>query len=207
MLVLVRWCVCVCVCVFVCVLVCVRCRVCVCVCWCVRVCWCVCVCFVGVCVCWCVLVCVCGVCAGFSHDSQRAQTCTFEGPGASNTTKIPREDPQRKREQTNMGSGRGKKKNAKFWAPHPSGPHPSGVDPSGPHPSEPHPSKPHLFWVRAPPLRGALRGSTPSPGPPTQGQNETTRNVPLSEISDAPTKSGLSRPGLSRYFKTGPKSA
>ena len=29
----------------------------------------------------------------------RAQTCTFEGPGASNTTKIPREDPQREREK------------------------------------------------------------------------------------------------------------
>ena len=33
--------------------------------------------------------------AGVSHHSQRAQTFTFEGPGASNTTKIPREDPQR----------------------------------------------------------------------------------------------------------------
>ena len=29
-------------------------------------------------------------------DSPRAQTCTFQGPGASNTTKIPREDPQKK---------------------------------------------------------------------------------------------------------------
>ena len=35
----------------------------------------------------------------------RAQTCTFEGDGASNITKFPREDPQREG-----------KKRAKFWA-------------------------------------------------------------------------------------------
>ena len=33
--------------------------------------------------------------AGVSHDSPRAQTCTFLGSGASNTTKIQREDTQR----------------------------------------------------------------------------------------------------------------
>ena len=32
--------------------------------------------------------------AGASHDSPRAQTCTFEDPGASNTTNIPRRDTQ-----------------------------------------------------------------------------------------------------------------
>ena len=40
-------------------------------------------------------------------------TCTFEGPGASNTTKIPRKDPKREKE---MVAGEGKK-SAKFWAP------------------------------------------------------------------------------------------
>ena len=30
--------------------------------------------------------------AGVSHDNPRAQTCTFEGRGASNTTKFQRED-------------------------------------------------------------------------------------------------------------------
>ena len=59
---------------------------------------------------------------GVSHDSQRAQTCTFERPGASkhhqNSTRRP---PERHRNsETVAGKGR---KSAKFWAPHPSGPH------------------------------------------------------------------------------------
>ena len=33
----------------------------------------------------------------------------ISGPGASNTTKIPREDPQRERQKEHNGSGRGKK--------------------------------------------------------------------------------------------------
>ena len=37
------------------------------------------------------------------------QTCTFDGPGASNTTKIPREDPQEMEERMKI-VGRGKKK-------------------------------------------------------------------------------------------------
>ena len=45
-----------------------------------------------------------------------------EGPGASNTTKIQREDPQ-ERKRTKMGAGEGKT-SAKFWAPHPLGPPP-----------------------------------------------------------------------------------
>ena len=52
--------------------------------------------------------------AGVSHDSPRAQTCTFEGPSIQkNTTKIQREDPQRGTKRANMvargkeGSGRG----------------------------------------------------------------------------------------------------
>ena len=36
---------------------------------------------------------------GFHTTARELQTCTFEGPGASNTTKIPREDPQRKSEK------------------------------------------------------------------------------------------------------------
>ena len=68
------------------------------------------------------------------HDSPRAQTCTFDGPGL-------RKHHQRDKKSEN-GSGRGKK-SAKFLALHPSGPHPSGPHPSGPHPSGPHPSGPH----------------------------------------------------------------
>ena len=46
-----------------------------------------------------------------SHDSPRAQTCTFEGPGLKkNTTKIQREDPrEREKKQSENGCGRGKK--------------------------------------------------------------------------------------------------
>ena len=73
--------------------------------------------------------------------ARELQTCTFERPGASNTTKIPREDPQRE-EENEFSGGRGKKK-ARNFGPHPSGPHPSGPHPSGPHPSGPHPSGPH----------------------------------------------------------------
>ena len=67
--------------------------------------------------------------AAVSHDSPRVQTCTFEGPGASNTTKIPREDPQRERKRTKMGAGEGKKKR-EILGPHPSGPHPAKPQPS-----------------------------------------------------------------------------
>ena len=59
--------------------------------------------------------------AGVSHDSPRAQTCTFEGPGASNTTKIPREDPQRERKSEN-GGGRGNKKRESLGGPAEVGP-------------------------------------------------------------------------------------
>ena len=47
--------------------------------------------------------------AGVSHDSPRAQTCTFEG--FTKTTKIQREDPQRERQKgAKMGAGAEKKK-------------------------------------------------------------------------------------------------
>ena len=49
-----------------------------------------------------------------------------EGPGASNTTKIPRKDPKREEEERKMRREEGKK-SAKFWAPHPSGLHPFGA--------------------------------------------------------------------------------
>ena len=37
--------------------------------------------------------------SGLAHDSPRAQTCTLKGPGTSNTTKFPREDPQREKKE------------------------------------------------------------------------------------------------------------
>ena len=58
---------------------------------------------------------------GLHTTTRELQTCTFERPGASNTTKIPREDPPREGRKNEIFGGR-KKKSAKFWAPHPSGP-------------------------------------------------------------------------------------
>ena len=94
--------------------------------------------------------------AGLHTTARELQTRTFEGSGASNTTKIPREDTQRDKKSEN-GGGRGKK-SAKFWAP----------------------------TIRAPTLRGpALGGPTfsgfgpspfkPSPcvAPPSRTQNDT----------------------------------
>ena len=46
-----------------------------------------------------------------------------------NSTRRP---PERDRKKSEHGGERGKKKNAKCWATHPSGPHPSGLHPSGP---------------------------------------------------------------------------
>ena len=64
-------------------------------------------------------MCQCGP-RGFHTTAQELRTCTFQGCGASNTTKIPREHSQRRRKR-------------EFWA------HLRG-----------HPSGPHLFWVWAP---------------------------------------------------------
>ena len=58
---------------------------------------------------------------GFTRQPQELQTFTFDSPGASNTTKIPQEDTQRKTKRAEMEAERGEK-NAKFGALHPSGP-------------------------------------------------------------------------------------
>ena len=39
------------------------------------------------------------VAAGVSQDSPESPTCTFERPGASNTTKIPRKRPKERRKE------------------------------------------------------------------------------------------------------------
>ena len=46
---------------------------------------------------------------GLHTTTRELQTRTFERPGASNTTKIPREDPQRGKKRTNFVAGDGKK--------------------------------------------------------------------------------------------------
>ena len=70
---------------------------------------------------------------GSHTTAPELQTCTFEGPGASNTTKIPRKDPKRQEEERKLWREREKK--ARNFGPHPSGPHFFWVRP---HPSGPH---------------------------------------------------------------------
>ena len=78
---------------------------------------------------------------GLHMTTRELQTCTFERPGASNTTKNSTKGPTRDGEKNENCGGRGKKK-ARNFGPHPSGPHPSGpplflglgLHPSGPNP-------------------------------------------------------------------------
>ena len=62
-----------------------------------------------------------GEAAGVSHDSPRAQTRTFEGPGLQRHQNSTRRPPREGRKKEKSG-GRGKKKSAKFWAPTVRGP-------------------------------------------------------------------------------------
>ena len=71
-------------------------------------------------------------CDSFTRQP-RTQTCTFEGPGASNTTKIPQEHTEREGKKNVVGEGRKRE----ILGPPTSGPHfsrfPSfGAAPSGP---------------------------------------------------------------------------
>ena len=76
-----------------------------------------------------------------SHTTARElQTCTFERPGASNTTKIPRKGPTREGEKNKNCGGRRKKKR-KILGPHRSGPTLRGPTPSGPLGLAPHKKK------------------------------------------------------------------
>ena len=59
---------------------------------------------------------------GFTRQPERAQTCIFERPGASNTTKIPQEDLPKREERIKFPAGE-RKKSAEFGPPNPSGPH------------------------------------------------------------------------------------
>ena len=54
---------------------------------------------------------------GFTRQPENSKRAHFRAPGASNTTKIPRKDPQRERRKSENGAREGEKKSAKFWAP------------------------------------------------------------------------------------------
>ena len=88
---------------------------------------------------------------GFHTTARELQTCTFEGPSPSNTT---REDPRERKKRAIMGAGEGNEilgpthlREPNLRAPTSSGPHPSG-----PHPVGPDPSGPYFFhlWVPTP---------------------------------------------------------
>ena len=51
---------------------------------------------------------------GFTRQQESPKKCTFEGPGASDTTKIQRKDFQREKKRAKFGAG--EKKRAKCWA-------------------------------------------------------------------------------------------
>ena len=71
---------------------------------------------------------------GFTRQPGELQTCTFQGPGASHTTKIPRKDPQERKKERKMW--REREKSWKFWAPPPPtlrGPTLRGPTIRGPH--------------------------------------------------------------------------
>ena len=110
----------------------------------------------------------------FTQQPENSNTCTFEGPGASNTTKIPREDPEGRKERI-LRRERGKR--ARNFGPPPFGPHPSGptlrAPPFGPHPWGHHPSPP----FRPTPLeRSPHTWSTTGPPTTTQHTQKTLNN-------------------------------
>ena len=119
------------------------------------------------------------------------QTCTLQGPGASNTTKIPRKDPQERERKKKIVAGEGKKKREILGLPtlrgfYPLGPPPfgastlRGLHPSGPplflglglHLSGPHPSGPYTLWSQ---------NST--------SKNGRSRNWPKSKLAELEKKS------------------
>ena len=119
----------------------------------------------------------------FHTTARELQTCTLKGPGASSTTKIPREDPQRERERkrTKMRSREGKN-SAKFWASHPSGAPPFGAPPFG-----------------APPFGLPPSGSRPSGPPPSNPSPNPYSLAPTFSRFGPPT---LPLPPSTPHFRT-----
>ena len=65
---------------------------------------------------------------GLHTTTREPKRAHFRGPGASNTTKIPRKDPQERERRMKIVAGEGNK-SAKFWAPPPPFTAPSFVVP------------------------------------------------------------------------------
>ena len=135
--------------------------------------------------------------AGVSHDSPRAQMCTFQGPALQSRERKKEENCGGKREKKARNFGptlRGPTFSrfgaSTLWAP-PFGP----PTLRAPHPSGLHPSGPHFFQVwastlRAPTLRAPHPGSPPFGAHPSKGphtlssQNSTSKNWPKSKLAE-----------------------
>ena len=114
-----------------------------------------------------------------SHTTARElQTCTFERPGASNTTKIPRKRPKEREKRMKTVAGE-EKKSAKFWAPTVRAPTVRAPTVRGP-------------TLRGPTLRGpTLRGPTCSRfGPPTLRAPNPSGPPPFGATTLRPHPSG-----------------
>ena len=114
--------------------------------------------------------------SGLHTTARELQTCTFQGPGASNTTKIPRKDPQEREKERKWRRERGKK--SEILGPAPFGAPPEGPTLRGPiflgssHPFRgPTVRAPifgaSCFW-EALPIRGPDPGPSHSNRPPTR---------------------------------------
>ena len=91
---------------------------------------------------------------GLHTTTRELQTCTFERTGASNSTKIPREDLQRGRKRTNFAGREGKKRVI------------LGPPPLQAPTLRTPPFEPHFFWVWVPTLGAPYPLATPLELPP-----------------------------------------
>ena len=128
-----------------------------------------------------------------TRTTRELQTCTFQGPGASNTTKIPRKDPKRGKEVRKLWRRREKKR--EILGPPPFGAPPFGAPPFwAPHFWAPPFGAPlflgwaSTFW--APPFEGPTL-CRPKIQHPKIGRNRIgrSRNWPKSKLAELEKKS------------------
>ena len=111
---------------------------------------------------------------GFTRQPENSKRAHLRVPALQTPPNFHEKTPREREKKSENGSGRGKKKSAKCWAPPPSGPPPfepsrCGAHPSGTHPSSPNPWSPNFFLVWAPPL------CAPDPsGPHSSGLHPST---------------------------------
>ena len=110
---------------------------------------------------------------GLHTTTRELRTCTFQGPSASNTTKIQRKDPQ-EMERRMKKAGEGKKKARNFGPPTLRGPTLRSPTLRGP----------TFSRFGPPPFKASiLRGLTLRPHP-LWSQNSTSKNWPKSKLAE-----------------------